>query len=99
MNYAKGCLLLIGLIGLLIVATLVFGGVWFSKNMDKVADAAVEASGIKEKIAKEDQARCESAKRRAQAEWERAVASGRVNDYTAEIDELDAQAKRLCAKN
>ena len=96
MDSAKGCLKFLGLIGLLIIAAIFIGGVWFSNNIDKVADVAADASGIKDAVHSEREAVCAKAKLRSQRAWDQAVNSGEVESNARQLEELEVDAKRLC---
>jgi hypothetical protein len=91
-----GCLKYAGfgivLLGGIVVAT----GNWLTSNEDKVAEALVEASGVKEAVANERRAKCERAKRRAQAAWDKSVESGQIANRSDEIDAMDAEVRELC---
>lgn len=96
MDSAKGCLKVLGLIGLLLVAAIFIGGIWFNNNIDKVADAAADASGIKDAVHSEREAVCAKAKLRSQQAWDQAVNSGQAESEARQLEELEVDAKRLC---
>lgn len=99
MDPAKGCFRFAGLIWLSIVVLIGLAGFWMTRNVDTVAEAAADASGIKTMVANEQVARCERAKREARRVWDAAVDAGEVSEYQDRIDEAEAEAKQVCAAN
>lgn len=97
MENAKGCFRSAGLIWLALVVLVGLAGAWMTRNVDTVAEAAAEASGLKDAVARDQAARCERAKREAQRVWDAAVESGRFDESRDRIDETEAEAKLLCA--
>ncbi len=96
MTKLQGCL------GLLVLAVILAGaavwatGAWLNNNSEQVAEAAVNASGIKDAVAKERAAQCQQAKLEAQRVWDRSVEDGDDEDAAQVMDAVDIEVKKYC---
>ncbi|MCR2833128.1 hypothetical protein [Parerythrobacter lacustris] len=82
---------------LLTVILIGAGGAWLSNNPDVVAEAAVEASGIKEQVARAADANCKAAEERYNMAWNRAVDSNQLDAMEDSLRMLESEAKATCA--
>lgn len=98
MSKFSGCIKLLVIAALTVMVLFWMTGAWLDSNVEKVTDAAVSASGIKDAVAQERAARCERAKLEAQQLWDRSLESGSSERYAERIEALDAKVKELCAK-
>nr|WP_137676558.1 hypothetical protein [Parerythrobacter lutipelagi] len=73
------------------------GGTWLTNNTDVVAEAAVEASGIKEQVAKAEAERCRAAEEQFSMAWNRAVDSNRLDQMEDSLRQMESQVKAMCA--
>ncbi|MDG2005298.1 MAG: hypothetical protein P8J20_18400 [Novosphingobium sp.] len=89
----------VGLVVLLAVLLVGLGGVWLNRNLDTVAEAAVDASGIKDQMAKANDDWCRSARERFQSMWDKAVDSGTLESREAALERAEADVTARCAAN
>jgi len=89
----------IGLTALLAVLIVGLGGGLLSRNLDTVADAAVDASGIREKMAKEESDRCRLARQQYESMWNDAVDNDSFEAREAALNHAEATMKVTCSPN
>lgn len=82
---------------LLTVIMIGVGGAWLSSNPDVIAEAAVEAAGINEQVAKAADAHCKAAEERYNMAWNRAVDSNQLDAMEDSLRLLESEAKAACA--
>lgn len=97
MKWFKVALAVIAGVWLLAVILIGAGGTWLVHNQDTVADAVMDASGISEEIANAKTARCDIARQRLQALWDRAVENHSLDDQSDVIDQAESEVKVACA--
>lgn len=98
MSKTSGCIKMLLIVAFTAIVLFWMAGAWLTNNVEKVTDAAVSTSGVKDVVARERSARCEQAKRQAQLAWERAVEKGDTDKSAELIEARDAMVKELCAK-
>lgn len=98
MRVIKGLLLFLG--GVILLAALLFGAgsAWLSQNADTVAEAAVNASGIKDEIANQRRERCARARAAFDQMWDDAVDSNRQQERASALESAEADMKAVCAE-
>lgn len=92
--------LLSGLGGLFLLGVVLIGagGAWLNRNTDTIAEAAVDASGIKGIIAKEREAGCRRAKDEYDRLWDRAVESGTMESSSDALERVEAEVRSICTE-
>ncbi len=98
MSKVGGCIAMVAIAAITLVILLWMTGAWLNGKVERVADAAVSATGIKDAVARERAANCEQAKRHAQLLWNRSLDDGAPERYAQQIETLDAKAKELCGE-
>ena len=77
------------------------GGYWLSNNTDTMAEAAVEASGIKDAVAEKQRmqrdARCNDAKLAFQQMWDKAVDSNSVDQHQDMLYRAEQAMQTACS--
>jgi len=97
MKWIKIALAVLAGVWLLAMILLGAGGTWLVRNQDTVADAVMDASGISEEIANAKTARCDLARERMQAMWDRAVDANMLDQHSEAIDQAESEMKVACA--
>lgn len=77
-----------------------FGGAWMTNNADTIAEAAVDASGIKDAVEENQRmlkdARCSEARLNFQQMWDKAVDTNSVDKRQPQLDRAEAVMKAVC---
>lgn len=97
MKAVKIVLMSLAGLALLSVALVGAGGAWLSSNVDTVAEAAVNASGIKDEISKQRRERCALAKAEFDRMWDDAVDRNRLEERQGAIESAEAGMKAICS--
>ncbi|MGE3692011.1 MAG: hypothetical protein AB7F98_11585 [Novosphingobium sp.] len=97
MKFFKMAFLAVGGLFLLGVALVGASGWWLSNNVDTVAEAAVDASGIKTEIANQQRERCSRARAAFDRMWDDAVDNNLERQREAAIEQAEADMKAACA--
>lgn len=87
-------LALLWLTGVVVIAA---GGTWLTNNVDTVAEAAVEATGIDKEIARASKERCDMAQQQYQSLWDRAVESNRFEQMDDMLRKAEIRVDSACA--
>lgn len=98
MKFVKAAALTLGGVFLLAILLIGAGGTWLSRNADTVAEAAVNASGIKDEIASQQRQRCLRAKAAFDQMWNDAVDNNLQEERAAAIESAEADMNAACAE-
>lgn len=84
-------------VAVLAVVLVFAGGYWIQNNADTVAEAALDASGVNDDMAKRRAMQCDAAQRQFQSAWDRAVESGTDEQQSDMLASMEAQADIACS--
>lgn len=88
----------LAILGIGVASLFALSGWWLTKNADVVADAAVEASGVKERMARIDQIKCEEVRRTFHDSWDSAVNSGTLAKRQESLDRQQDRMNDFCGE-
>jgi gamma-glutamyl:cysteine ligase YbdK (ATP-grasp superfamily) len=93
--------LLSGLGGLFLLGVMLIGagGTWLTHNTDTLAEAAVDASGIKDAVTQARDANCRRARDEYDRLWDRAVESATMETAADALERVEAEVRSICPAN